>query len=463
MSRSLNLLLLLWLFVPTASAQDAPLITDAKLHKLARELAPLVEAETGVKFDKPPVIRTCTRQEVARILVGELRPQLEIILAGGTAEQREQATKQYAAQMANFMLGKYAVTARALLVLPENFAAQAKLYKNPAVNSWDFVRVVVLHELVHYNDELAHRAFSRIATLKTAEQIEVWNAVVEGHAQFATSRILARLQQTPLFERFVKHMFAMPPGLSEVQKLQVERAVSKLRFAYGDGYRFFLALSKAGKPNFIKDVFGRPPTSKTVIMHPERYYGGDTRATRPIALDGLWSTLRKDPMFAAGWSNQVIPLDERMLRASCSRFVASARLDKLMKSWLETRVMRLSPTAAPGSQVVVFGVTQMTDEASAKAFFGMNLDLLKTKEQKLKAGQVRIAKVVRKQLAGCSAPQHLVADQTIVASGQTVVVRSVLARIGRYSVELMYSNKQVDDETTGAQLEKILGFLKDKK
>lgn len=258
------LLLVLCLAAPLwASPQDADFFSASHLQKLGGELMPLIERETGHRFHHPVPIQTCTSEEMVDLLTQELEPQMTIL-------HLHRADAHEAAQdLTPNLLGKYTVHGDRVMIPAANFDSMMDLFiLQGSVDPRLLLRVVLVHELVHAQDEQLYHAVTHVDSLRTSDQLKVWNALLEGHAQSVTHRIFTRLHQEKLFLAFVQRVLPAPAKGSPKAFIA---AYHTLAFSYVDGMRFFDALHKPNTRDEAGAIFAHPPASADAIEHPKAY------------------------------------------------------------------------------------------------------------------------------------------------------------------------------------------------
>jgi len=433
-------------------------VTPERLDALVKEVRPLVERSTGHAFKEEPKLVISEADEVRKILVTELTPQMKLQLPDGSADDHRKAAGEMAEQFTKILLGKYAAATNSIHVIPGNFKRLAERYKRPRINSADYLRVIAIHELVHAIDEQAYRAMSRIADVKSAEELVVWNAVIEGHAQHVTRAILVAEKRGDLFRDFEEQISAMPPGTSEGEKALASQQAMYVKFGYIDGRAFFEGLAATGRKTYVEDVFAKPPATKDVILHPARYY--DPKA-RPAARDlkPLWDALRKD---FDGWSTDTPSIGEFELRSAIGDFVERKALDAAMARLVGGGALSATPKDAPGSKMVVVLVSQSESGEAASALHDLFEATLKSKDERMKEGAIRITKAEYGTLKTKGGWRTTLARKTIVAAGQEVPVVDALVTVGDFTVEVLYSNEGIADDEMSKRVQSIAEWLERK-
>lgn len=454
--------LLLLLFIITAltvCAEESQsfTITDRVIREMFLEVRPQVEKMTGHSFKKEPKIVISTQEHVASVLTTEFLPQMQMQFPDVNQAQQHEKAAALAAQYSAVMLGKYSWSEDCIFVLAGNFSKLAETYNRPTINSPGYLRVVLIHELVHVLDQEVHQAMTRLQGIKTYDDLVIWNAVIEGHAQFVTRRILRDQKKESLFQDFEEQMTALPPGLSEGEKYVAEVQSSFNRFGYIDGRLFFEGLARTGRKTYSDDVFKSPPVRKEVILHPETYYIPRAEVAAVKDLKPLWDSLGQ---FGEGWSRLVRNMGEMELRAAFGPYVDGKLLDALAPHLLSGQALLLTPKDAPNSSTIVFLILQMDNPESAARIYDMSVTFLKTKDEKMKEGQIRIARSEYASIKTKASLRNTVSTKTVLAGAHEIPTRTLLGEIGSYMVEVDYINQKVDDKELAGSLEAIYAFLR---
>ncbi|HEY4001713.1 MAG TPA: hypothetical protein VGO93_22750 [Candidatus Xenobia bacterium] len=264
-----GLLLALMVSVAQAAPNKFDFFSADSLADVGRRIRPLIEAETGRKYKVFPPIMPCTEQQMRTILAEELLPQLR--LESKYAAKADSVAKETAAAMAPHILGKYTMKLHQVLVVPSNYETMLDVFVlQGSIDPRQLMRVVLTHELVHAQDQELYGIVGHVAKLKNPNQVKIWNALIEGHAQSVTRRVFAHLGQLKLFQDFCDRVQPpVPPGAPK----EAVAYYHSLSFAYVDGMKFFDALHKAGtRGDEAGYIFSHPPTSIDQIEHPETYH-----------------------------------------------------------------------------------------------------------------------------------------------------------------------------------------------
>ncbi|HYF01707.1 MAG TPA: hypothetical protein VEJ18_22490 [Planctomycetota bacterium] len=417
-------------------------LDDAKIQALVTELRPDVEAVTGRRFSKMPSVRLSTRAEVEALLREELAPQMKVLMPEGTDEERDQAARSQSAMFARFFVAKYGWKENRIHVVPGNIEELARTLEQPALRGEPMLRVILAHELVHALDEEHFSAVSRIPASKTAAEIQIRGALIEGHAQFATRRFCEKRGEAEAFARYEAMILAPPPGLSEAERYMAQVASHHVKFAYIEGRAFFEGLARSGKPTFVQDAFTRPPATKDDLLQPALYYAP---ARPPAAAFDVAPALKA---FADGIPDQRVrqdgDIDRSILRTVFATLVEEKPMEEALAGYVQGR--SVSMAAPDGSRVSMMLVSRLRDAESARRFYDLSITLLKNKDEKMKEGQIRITEARYGRLEKLKDVEHTVATKNVALGGLDIEVRTFVGVLGEVALEITYSNETVSDD-----------------
>lgn len=438
---------LLLALVCAVQAENAP-PTEEKLKALAKDAMADIERASGRRFSKTPTIKHSKRDEVQAILIKELLPQMGLIVPDLKGEGLTQFTREQAQLYVRFLMAKYEPGADCIHILPP----PEILAKETPEQAAGTLRVVVTHELVHALDQQTLKVFDRIAGCKTATDLEILNALLEGHAQHLARRIFVDRKEEKVFDHYESLILAGPPDLGEAEKLVNAVMTQSVKFSYIDGRAFFDGLVKSGKAGYVADAFAKPPAEKNGVLHPERFYAPG--ATAPVtdfepAFEAFAAPFKDD------WLRQKGELDESVLRTVFADFVDAKSVEAALKGLLTSKTLALTPKATPGAKMAVLLLCRHKDAAAADRFRELSMALSRARDERLKEGAIRIAKSETKELKTPSGRAMTFVYKVVQAQGQEVGVRSALASFGPFHLEIQYTNEDTTEEALLQVVDKI--------
>jgi hypothetical protein len=127
-------------------------------------------------------------------------------------------------------------------------------------NFYDFVFLVVTHEMVHALDDQYFNLDKLQNSRNNTEELQALSSLVEGHAVYVTEIIADKLEIPETIRTFSKKTTA---DMNDTQRLSSER--------YTKGYEFVEAIIKAKGAEGIVSAFKSPPVSTIQILYPQEY------------------------------------------------------------------------------------------------------------------------------------------------------------------------------------------------
>jgi len=437
--------------------KEAYAIKPGHLEALLREVSPQIEKTMGRTFKELPKVVSSTSEAVRDILADELESGVRIQFPDQQPNRQREVALQTAEMLSHVFLGKYEPAKNCVHLIPGNFDELYKLMRKPVILTPEFLRLIVIHELVHAMDGQEHHVFSKIASLKSADELSVWNVLIEGHAQYVTRAVLAAGKQERLFADYEDLLQTNPPSTSEGEKFMAQVLGSTLRAPYIDGRRFFDGLAASGKKTFLEDVFAKAPTSMNVILHPERYYdptAGPAGRDVTVILDEI-AKARSE------WVSRKMKIGELEIRTSFGDFVDQREVAGVSSHVIGGQAVVVGPE--DGSKMMVVLVLETDTVATASKFFDLFAKLSRAKEERMKEGVIRIVKADRVPLKEVSGASTELTRMTIQAGPQTVRTSDVVAVSGPWVLEVLHSNVEASDGDISGILKRILEFLKTEK
>lgn len=437
--------------------QAEPLLDDARLRELLRKAVPAVEQATGLKFKEAPLAKISTRDEVEKVLADELLDQMKILAPEATPEEAADNARRTARSFGDLLIGKYAWKARTIHIMPDTLEKMSKLLSKPEMRDLRFLRVILTHELVHALDQQEFGAMSNLGKARTPADLEILNALVEGHAQHVTRGLYLKAGELADFEAYEHLILAGPESMGQGEKYLAQILTASLRLAYVDGRQFFDGLEKLGKPTYVADVFRSPPATKSALFKPERFYA-PKEALPAFDTGPAFDAMAVD--FGDGWIKTRADVDEGMIRAAFGDFVPKEDVDAALKGMVECKALVLQPKAAPQSKMVILSLVRAVDAESARRLRDVSLALSKAKDVRLAEGDLRITKAAYSTLKLEDCPGHSFSRKTVVYLDQTIEVASLVGDIGSVQFEIILSGEARDDAAILAMAARVIGGLK---
>ncbi|MEE9125694.1 MAG: hypothetical protein V3U11_01000 [Planctomycetota bacterium] len=446
--KSYLLALFLPLLAPQASAQEktAVKIDEAMLKRVVAEVFPEIKKETEVDPNNVVRLRLAKGNELGQIVQKDMMEMAKL----GDSDKVPSRIRLASRLMRRMLLAKFDWREREILLCPNNFKWQAKAIKKPELNSEAAFRAVVIHECIHAIDEHQLQWSKKLLTLPNQRRLEVYNAVIEGHAQHVTARICESNGWSKGFEIFTSAIGQNPPGLGEADRLMSQVRTANLQAAYRDGKRFIdFILDKQGKEG-IRQAFRAPPEDFEAVLHPDWYLDPKKRPAqihdleKPIA--HVIESHKED------WRPTKTSLTPAQLKASMA-LSGPEDSERILKHMRQNKVVVLK--AKPGRLAVV-ALFEFDSPQEATFYVLAGERLSRIKDEKMVKGTVRITDahyepVRREDWQGVYFEKEL---RVVFKKSK---VYSLLGAKGSVAVEILYS----DSETNRAHLEKMATTLLD--
>ena len=449
---------LLLLLLQAPAQEEKPLVTDDELLEIVREAIPAVERATGVKFRIPVWARVSSRGDVERTLVEEFIPQMRILEPSAGPEEAPKLAQRYAKLYGSILIAKYAWKKGVIHIVPESFRTLAKTLERPALLDRNVLRVIVTHELVHALDYQEYDLLRDLSAAKTLADLEIRNAISEGHAQHVTRRVFDAAGELAAFETYEQCILAGPPSLGEAERYLASVMTASLKLAYVDGRAFFDALEKTGRKTYVQDVFRNPPARKNVILRPEEFYNPKPESTfNPAA---AFEPFGKE--FGPEWSRRVQELDQATLKATFGSFIEAKDVEAALKGILEGHALVLNPKADPQGKLVAVALVRTESAEAAKRIFEASVQVSKAKDKRFTGTPFKITKAEYGALALPGEIPNVLIRKRIAVQDRELAVTSVVGLAGDFEFELVLSNEEADDARLRALVAKLLEGLRGK-
>jgi hypothetical protein len=255
--------------------------SDDAAQRIARELTPVVERAVGVRFRRPPVVATRSREQVRRYLDGKIAEQFP------PSEMR-------AVERAYKAFGLVPETLDVRRLLLDLYAEQVVGFYDPdssalfVVRGADpmMVRLILAHELVHALQD-QHTPLNRILKQRRSNDRQMaGQAVMEGQAVVASLAALAPGQQLPdlgeawgMVREQIRQQQASMPVFAEAPLILQEGML----FPYLAGAEFVRGFESRRQRADEQPWGDRLPVSTEQILHPSKYTSGDQPARLTFA------------------------------------------------------------------------------------------------------------------------------------------------------------------------------------
>lgn len=429
---------------------------DKTVVAALQEAEEALAEEMGAKIPKSPRILLSSREFFEGVVYKSMK-KMEAI----RGPQDDRALRHQAKILSRSAFGLYEAHNNTVHLMPENFHSFARDTGNEAFTKSPFLKIVLVHELVHTFDYQKWGLEKKRAAEKNPERQKVWHALVEGHAEWVSEKVSERIGLSREFQLFTNASFNPPPGLSPTEQQFAWRASASMRFAYVDGHRFFTGLEASDNKDIANEVFRTPPSSVSFILHPTRYFMPDETAHFPPTVPTMAAIDAALERELPGGKVQDGNWDEQMMKARLVMLpprTAANTLAKLTKG--SARLSAMPPKGKTPPAMAFCSTAQMTDGAAAKELFEAVIESEKLEDKaiaELSGGKAESGRVSGPLRQNSPMPHN----RTIrfVGSGKDVVPEyTVIFAAGPFVAECAFIGKKKTD----GELEDFITFFRAK-
>ena len=221
------------------------IVDEMRIKSMTEKAEPLIEELTGRKYKDSVKIKLVKRNAVRDVLIEELLPQLKKLLKGAAPDTISRQAETAAHSMSQVFLGKYSYLKKELYLIPDNVKAQVEMLEINDEDFEDFVFLVVAHEMVHALDDQHFDLQESLRTRDSAEKMQAFNALAEGHAVYAAKGISDRLKLSEMAQKLsVKSAAGITDENNRMQQqifhnvyvMGSELISDEQQMPFGDGY-----------------------------------------------------------------------------------------------------------------------------------------------------------------------------------------------------------------------------------
>ena len=438
------------------TSTSAAQLDEAAVRAAYAEALAAVGERLEPRLEPAPPLRFVTAQELGQ-RVAEENEELLTLQLGDAAQAAAQAA-QVGAQFAQFAYAKYSWSSQEFLVVLPSWNGLARRFDRIELVEDEAVRAVLVHELAHALDDQVHDLGARLLACRDTDQVQGFNAVLEGHAQLLTRRVCAAQGWSDGFDVFTELIEAIPPGLDEASLQAVRVQVATVGAAYTQGERFMAALLERGGAEAVTRAFRAPPDAQTVF-HPEWFLDPSKRPTPRYDPEPALA-LFEARFPAEDWSRTRLGLTPAQVSASLA-LLEPATVAPILAGLLSACLTSLQPRSNPAAKQVVLAVFEFHDEESARAYLSAARRLNELKDERMTKGALR---VLSAQYEDHTSPDDagagFLVTKRIAVGTSEFTVTSLDHRRGVLVLETLFSGEPIERDAHLALALQTLGALK---
>lgn len=382
------------------------------------EVRPLLEDALGYHFQGPPLFRPVSAADFRRISDPELEAQVNAQfphLRGAELTQALEAAKE---ALRTITVAHHRAGTDTLLLPAQTpwFAQWVESHTPPGGQPGDFrkefARLSLVHEAARLALDQRYQLAQRFGECRDRNDFAVLQALIEGRALWLTYRVAQRRGSedcVPLLTERYRQIDNQGSGGLLLFMLRTwqpsawtlsgmnEELFRQRHWAAFHGLAFFDYLEKHGVADLEQLVFTDPPRRAEWIEDPQLYW----RFVRGH-IQGLAGALARlqERLPATEWQARAQPWTPEMVRQVAELLKAQDRAEKVLQGWQDGASVVWTQRQGSGAQVAV-GAVRFADAASARAYFGLTIDLQRQQDELLNlspASPQRVAKSQSRQL-----------------------------------------------------------------
>ncbi len=439
------------LIVSGSLTAGTPEFTRQEMQELIASVQPEVEKVTGRSFKAGISVSIKTPDEILDILKKEADWRYKGVSLPVRDKNRTNYLNQINHLLSRLLMGKLAIGQNKIYIVPENIRRLNDMLTERSILSKRFLKILLIHELVHVQDDQYYDLRSFFTGVKTHSDMLVREAVVEGHAQYITKKVMARLGQKKDFEKF-KEVVTSPPSRETSLKAYMKRVFSSnLRFSYKQGHAFWKTLHKKNVTPLPERVFQNPPSSSAMISTPEYYLNPDTYNLSGVKskIDTMVQTVKKT-FSTDKWSSRALKIQRHKLKTALSLLPAEAAVRGLQK--FQTGKVLMVKSKQENQSVYSLSFLAFDHHAAARQFFALEKEVLDAKKKKFQSQSVQFVGESREKKKFGDTAFINVYDLKI--RGQEVTTTTLVILKNQYVFELNLTVQGNEEDRSEALMKK---------
>lgn len=249
-----------------------PAFTAKESEAFLKDLIPLVEEAAGKKFKQTPRFKIIGRDELANVLIQDLLPQFTNLMPDANSKQILEMAEHQVESVTPTIIGKYGFVDRVIYLIPGNVYPVFKLNQINRKHTQAIVKILIAHELTHALQDQQIELKQKFDEIYSAEELEAFNATIEGHAVFIQDLVGKKMQlDEALFE--TSRMLAAGQLTFKESMLEIQQKMAEARYEniYLGGRNFVEYHYNIGGSRKVWDILAAPPADSAMILEPGTY------------------------------------------------------------------------------------------------------------------------------------------------------------------------------------------------
>jgi hypothetical protein len=284
--------------------------------------------------------------------------------------------------LAPVLMGKYGIEDDALYLMPMNFYPLLKLVKIDAAHAMSVLKLIIAHELTHaiQDQEIDLGKMSR--TRGGLEEMQAFNATIEGHAVFVQERVGHSLgledvvlESARLFAAGAVELH--DPGVEMIAKM----IGAQFEQVYLGGRGFIQYHHEKGGMRRVWEILANPPVETSMIARPDTY---SPRAKAELDYASILNGVERD-FGERKWTVKNVKVGQMLMRSAYANVEPTAR-EEIMAN--VSRAQTLVVQCAQPVSMADITIIVLDDPGFAPKFVAILEETARKNVAKMKTGAV---------------------------------------------------------------------------
>ncbi|MCB9869052.1 MAG: hypothetical protein H6837_04290 [Planctomycetes bacterium] len=412
-----------------------------EFRAVVARVVPAVERQTGQSL-RGLKVRQVRVEELASVLANEL------IVAGPADRAKRAGLRRLARSRAQTLFGKFFAASGQVLICANNLEVYARVLGQAELRGVETLCAVVAHECVHAADERRFGWSKRRAAQRDPLREPVWDALLEGHAQWCSREVCRASGWLKGFDAYTAAIGKTARHLDTAQQALVRAELADQASAYHDGEEFVRALIRERGVTAVARAFTDPPQDFALILHSDWYLDPSRRPAPRFDLDRPLGSL--DRQLPRDWHRHRHTTPLARLRLSLRPLPDPVILHAL-RGLRQSRSSMLRSPAGGGASVTAT-LFEFESPAAAASYGALCGRLTRIKDRKMKSGALQLLSA---EYVAVPAPGVLSRKKLRTPRGDSAVTLLVEVR-GPLVLELFLADHELDTARLRAVAKQLL-------
>jgi len=420
-------------------------LTYEIVDQIINRVIPLIEEAAGLRFKKKVVFRLVSPDYLGAVAEKRISTQLKNANPGFSQKQIDMQAKSFSEFYEEIIPEIYEFLEGELFIVPDNFQRDIILLKPEREKIETLLTILLVHDLVHALDDQHYAISRRILNLRSQDEMDAFESIVEGHALFITRRVAEKLGFKE--EDFLTGCKLSGGDLgknSPFDYTATQYISTRFRQIYLGGEEFVkFVFEKEGKTG-ISRLFSSPPFAMSVILDPPSYYQKVLLTQEDYI--GVLSVLERIIPRDGEWQKRAGRLNEMDLRAGLSVGLSPEEIEDALKGFKEGfTVSYLKKNVA----MISTSIFRFREDRDAVSFLNAEEKSIRNKWERVKSSPGVAVKVLQDKKIEIPLADRATVKEVIFTPGpaRTIYNLSIIAIYKNFLVEMGSVQYKIENES----------------